>query len=165
MPLQPLRQHCSGKHLISLQKAQNIDWILNIDFPDLSAPLQRVLPCRAHSSAPETTACLNVLQMLQVQLLLRPLPSGLRAPLSKPAFSAPPHPFALVFIPPSTSPSLACIPVLSTKTPLQAAISRSPRDRNYLLIHYFFTSLISILMISETEKQENRTFECAWDGL
>lgn len=102
MPLQPLHQHCSGKHFISLQKGQNIDWLLNLDFPDLSVPLQHVLPCRAHSSAPESTAWLSVLQMLQVQLLLSLLPSvsGLHRGNLLSALPLTP----LVFIPPLPPP-------------------------------------------------------------
>lgn len=151
MPLQPLHQHCSGKHLIPQQKGQSIAWILNIDAPDLSVPLQRVLPRRAHSSAPETTACWNVLQMLQVQLLLRLLPSISGLHWVNLLLALPLTP--LLFIPPLPPPPWPASPFFPLKLLCNPA---SLEVQETGTIYLFFFSSYCFLMISEPEK-ENRT--------
>lgn len=76
--------------------------------------MQRVLPCRAHSSAPETTAWLNLCCRCCCPLFCLQL--GVSAPSADP-LSVLLSPLALAFIPHSTSPNLAFIPVLSPKLP------------------------------------------------
>lgn len=67
---------------------------------------------------------------------------SLRAPLSKPAFSAPPHPFALVFIPPLPPPPWPASPFFPLKLLCKPPSLKVQETGTIYLFFFFFTSLI-----------------------